>query len=70
LLHADAAKAEHQCAVTLFAHGQVDSASVTVPVPAPPPAVQTVASVLVSAFCPIIEQLPAGRAPPALPSVS
>jgi len=36
--HADAGKAEHHCAVTLFAHGQVDApvVDVAVTVPAAP----------------------------------
>ena len=64
LVHADAGKADHECAVTLFAHGQVDSASLTVPVLASLTLIQTVPSVEISVFRPAIEQLPAGRAPP------
>lgn len=62
--HADAGKAEHQCAVTLFAHGNVDSASAEIPIPVP---VDFVAVRLVfdfPVFSPAIEHLPAGRAPP------
>jgi len=62
--HADAGKAEHQCAVTLFAHGQMDSASVAVPVVAALALIPSVPSVEISVFHPVIEQLPAGRAPP------
>jgi len=31
LVHRDAADADHECAVTLFAHGQVEAASTTIP---------------------------------------
>ena len=68
--HPDAGKADHQCAVTMFAHGQVDSASVDVPVPALLTFVETVPSFKISFFTPAIENLPAGRAPPVLPAVS
>jgi len=63
--HADAGKAEHQCAVTLFAHSQVDSASVEMSVPALLAVVASLPSVEITVFHPAIEYLPAGRAPPA-----
>jgi len=62
--HADAGESGHQCAVTLIAHGQVDSASVDVPVVVPLTLVETISSVAVSVFSPAIDNLPAGRAPP------
>lgn len=68
--HADAGKADHQCAVTMFAHGKVDTASVEVPVFVPAALVETIPSVIISAFSPAIDNLPAGRAPPVLPAVS
>jgi hypothetical protein len=68
--HADAAQPEHQCAVTLFAHGKVDSANVDVPVSAPVTFIEMAPSVEFSVFSPAIENLPAGRAPPVLPAVS
>jgi len=69
-LHADAGKAEHQCAVTLFAHSQVDSSSVDMFVPAPLAVVALLPSVEISVFHPAIEYLPAGRAPPVASSPS
>jgi len=63
-VHADAGKSEHQCAVTLFAQGQMDSASVAVPVMASLSLVQTVPYVDISVFHSVLDQLPAGRAPP------
>jgi hypothetical protein len=65
LFHADAGQAEHQCAVTLFAHGQVDSATVEVAALAPVVLVETIPPILFSVFRPAIKNLPAGRAPPA-----
>ncbi len=68
--HADAGKADHQCAVTMFAHGQVDSAAVDVPISAPLILIEAIPAVVISVFSPAIENLPAGRAPPVLPAVS
>jgi len=62
--HADAGKVEHHCAVTLFAHGQVDVAGVDVLVPAPLVFAVALPQVKFSVFTPAIENLPAGRAPP------
>lgn len=68
--HADAGHEDHHCAVTLFAHGHVDSTTVDVPIVTPLTFVETVSSVELSIFSPAIENLPAGRAPPVLPAVS
>lgn len=62
--HADAGKVEHHCAVTLFAHGQVDLAAGDVPVSAPLVFAVALPPVEFSVFTPAIENLPAGRAPP------
>jgi hypothetical protein len=64
LFHADAGQAEHHCAVTLFAHGQVDSATVEVSALAPVVSVDSAPQIVFSVFAPAIENLPAGRAPP------
>lgn len=63
-VHADAGNSGHQCAVTLFAHGQVDSASVDVAAVEPHALVAVLPSVEISVFGSAIENLPAGRAPP------
>ena len=68
--HKDAGESEHQCAVTLFAHGQVDSASADVPLIVPQVFVFAAPQVEISVFAPAIENLPAGRAPPAVVSNS
>jgi hypothetical protein len=68
--HSDASQPEHQCAVTLFAQGKVDCATVAVVIPAPLFFIEAVPAIDFSVFCPVIEQLPAGRAPPVLPAVS
>ena len=64
LLHADADKASHQCAVTLFAHGQVDSATVEIFAIVPAVSIEATLPFEFSTFAPAIENLPAGRAPP------
>jgi hypothetical protein len=62
--HQDRNATGHQCAVTLFAHGQVDSACVEVPITQPLAWVERMAPVEIFTFSPAIEHLPAGRAPP------
>ena len=64
LLHADAGRADHQCAVTLFAHGQVDSACAEVAAAAPLTFLADTPAAVISFHSSIIGQLPAGRAPP------
>ena len=65
LIHADANKAGHECAITMFAHGKVEAATVDIssaPVIVPvEPAPLIEFSILGTA----IEYLPQGRAPPA-----
>ena len=70
LIHHDAGAPEHECAVTLFAHGHVDAVSLEVPVIATTVPFAAVPQVSFSVFTPAIENLPAGRAPPVLPAVS
>jgi len=64
LFHPDAGQAKHQCADTLFAHGQLDSAVIgltpAAAVASPPITPRLEKFVFASA----IESLPAGRAPP------
>jgi len=68
--HSDAGQPEHQCAVTMFAHGKVDCASVDVPLPLSVIFIAEAPASAISVFSPAIEHLPAGRAPPVLPAVS
>ncbi|HEX4350652.1 MAG TPA: hypothetical protein VH251_09695 [Verrucomicrobiae bacterium] len=62
--HADAGEPGHQCAVTLFAHGQVDSSVVDIAIPFPQTFVAASPSIKISVYSLAIENLPAGRAPP------
>jgi hypothetical protein len=62
--HADAGQAEHQCAVTLFAHGQVDSSTVDVVHPAPLTLLTACVIAELPDFSPTLRLLPAERAPP------
>ena len=66
LIHKDADQASHSCVVTLFAHGQIDSASCEVPVAVPLTLIETTPSSIFSVPSTAIENLPPGRAPPAL----
>jgi len=66
LIHKDAGKADHECGVTMFAHGKVDSATVDVPVIAAGVPIETAPHVEFSVFSTAIENLPLGRAPPVL----
>jgi hypothetical protein len=63
-LHPDADSAGHQCAITLFAHGQVDSSIVDVAVPVPAAPVEFSPQILVSIPTALVAILPPGRAPP------
>jgi hypothetical protein len=70
LIHHDADSDEHHCAVTMFTHGQVDSATVDVSVATPPVSIESTPQIVFSVFTPAIENLPAGRAPPVCSAVS
>lgn len=70
LIHRDAKASDHQCAVTLFAHGQVDSTTVEI---STVPQTFSFATVQLPIFFAAVlrnENLPPGRAPPVLPAVS
>jgi hypothetical protein len=64
-VHADAGKEDHQCAVTLFAHGQVDSSAVQVAASLPAAAIEHSPQILASVVAELVETLPPGRGPPA-----
>jgi len=64
LMHQDANASHHQCVVTLFAHGQVDSATAEVAAVGPLASIETTSQFNFSVFAPAIGNLPAGRGPP------
>ena len=64
LIHHDADAPGHECAVTIFAHGQVDSPVVEVAVTMPVASVEFLAQTSVSVFPALVESLPHGRGPP------
>jgi hypothetical protein len=68
--HADAAEAQHHCAVMLFEQGQVDVADVALDSPVPSVAVEFFPSILVSVPRVVLENLPPGRAPPSASHIS
>jgi hypothetical protein len=70
IFHADAAQAEHQCGVTLFAHGQIDTSVVEVAAVAPPAQIEIFTLTSVSVVHSTAAILPPGRAPPVASSNS
>ena len=66
LIHKDADKAGHECAVTMFAHGKVESATVEVPAIVPTASIENTPQIEFSVLSTAIENLPQGRAPPAV----
>jgi hypothetical protein len=68
--HKDADKAGHECAVTIFTHGKIESATIGVPVPGATILIEATPQIEFSVFSAATENLPPSRAPPALPAVS
>jgi hypothetical protein len=68
--HSDAGHADHQCAVTLFAHGQMDTAAIAVSAVTPSVLIKVTPQIVFSVFVSPVENLPAGRGPPAAASNS
>ena len=68
LIHKAADKPGHECAVTMFAHGKMDSATVDVPVAIAPVSIETTPQIHISIVSTAIKNLPPGRAPPAVSS--
>jgi hypothetical protein len=66
LIHKDADKPGHECAVTMFAHGKVESATVELPAIVPAASIENAPQIEFSIFSATIENLPQGRAPPAV----
>jgi hypothetical protein len=64
-IHKDAGRADHQCAVTMFAHGKIDSAPCEVAAVAPRVWIEPIPSINFLVFSAAIQNLPHGRAPPA-----
>ena len=67
LIHRDADASGHTCAVTIFAHGQVDSPVVEVAAIVPAAPFEFSPLTPVSAFNALVESLPPGRGPPVSP---
>jgi hypothetical protein len=68
LIHHDANQPGHECAVTIFAHGKVEAATVEVSVTAAAILIAASPQIEISVFSTAIENLPPGRAPPAVVS--
>jgi hypothetical protein len=70
MIHHDAGKEDHDCAVTMFAQGKASSVTCEIVIPPPPVSIEITRYFVISAFSPAIENLPHGRAPPALSAVA
>jgi hypothetical protein len=70
MIHHDAGKEDHDCAVTMLAQGKANSVTCEIIIPPPTVLVEITRHFIFSIFSPAIENLPQGRAPPALRSVS
>ena len=68
MIHHDAGKEEHDCAVTMFAQGKANSVTCEIIIPPPTLSVEIDKPFIISDFSPAIENLPQGRAPPAVSS--
>jgi hypothetical protein len=69
LFHRDASEPDHECAVTLFVHGQVHCADAVVPVLRPEPLPIFIQSLRAAVFVSTDVRLLPGRGPPSLPSL-
>ena len=69
LFHSDASDPGHQCAVTLFAHGQIHCPDAAVPVVRPEPPALFIPSRREAGFVSTDVRLLPGRGPPSLPSL-
>ena len=70
LFHPDAGETHHQCVVTMFAHGKVETVTYAAPAAIAVTWVEIVPRLEFSVFHPAMVFLPDGRGPPALPAVS
>jgi hypothetical protein len=67
-IHHDCDKIDHDCAITIFAHGNVEPATCDVPVVVPTIGIKTSPLLEFSVFSTGIKNLPFGRAPPSVVS--
>jgi hypothetical protein len=70
LVHPDAGDSDHECGVTLFAHGQVNASATTVGVVRAPAQIVFTEAKPAEIFASTDVPLLPGRGPPAGPSVS
>jgi len=67
-IHKDADQPGHECAVTMFAHGKVDAATVDVSVVFSADRIEAAPPVHFCLFSSATKNLPPGRAPPSISS--
>lgn len=64
LVHSDSSRPDHECAITLLAHGQVNSSETTVPLVRPDSVTVLTQSLPQAAFVSTDVRLLPGRGPP------
>jgi hypothetical protein len=63
-LHGGAIPDDDDCAIVALVHGKIETTPCDVPVVTPATWIEATPRMEISAFCPAIENLPLGRAPP------
>ena len=66
MFHDDAGHADHECVVTMFVHGKIDSVICEIPVVVYASWFKTTYSITSFVFTAPIKNLPRGRAPPSI----
>jgi len=59
---------DDDCAIVALVHGKIETTPCDVPVALPATFIETTPRLEISVFCPALENLPLGRAPPAIVS--
>lgn len=61
---------DNDCAIVALAHGKIETTPCDIPLVLPATWVETASRPEISVFCPVIENLPRGRAPPSFRTAS
>jgi hypothetical protein len=69
-LHGGAIPDDDDCAIVALAHGKIEAVTCSIPIVVPITWIEVTPQIEFSIFAPAVENLPNGRAPPALPAVS
>jgi len=67
-LHGGAIPDDDDCAIVALVHGKIETTPCDIPVVTPATRIEATPHIEISAFGPVVENLPPGRAPPAVSS--